>query len=415
MDLALDEKRHWKKNISLFLSSQMISLFGSSIVQYAILWHITLTTESGLMMTVYIICGFIPTFILSPFAGVWVDRYNRKHLIILADGMIALATLILAILFYLGYNSIWLLFVIAAIRAFGAGVQMPAIGAILPQIVPTDKLTKVNGINGSLQSMVLLVSPMVGALFFSVTTLENIFLIDVVTATLAISVLLFFLRVKPHKKASEKQKVTYFADFKIGLQYIKHHDYLKMFFIFLAVFLVMMAPASFLTPIQVARSFGDDVWRLSAIEVAFSIGMIIGGGVIASWGGFKNRVITQSFAGVIMGVSTIALGVVPLFSIYLMFMLLFGVAVPIYNTPASVLLQEKVAEDYLGRVFGIMSMISTAMMPLGMLIFGPIADIVSIESLLIGTGIALMLIAFAYGRNRTLLEAGMPLKKEAEM
>lgn len=367
------------------------------------------------MMTVYIICGFIPTFILSPFAGVWVDRYNRKHLIILADGMIALATLILAILFYLGYNSIWLLFVIAAIRAFGAGVQMPAIGAILPQIVPTDKLTKVNGINGSLQSMVLLVSPMVGALFFSVTTLENIFLIDVVTATLAISVLLFFLRVKPHKKASEKQKVTYFADFKIGLQYIKHHDYLKVFFIFLAVFLVMMAPASFLTPIQVARNFGDDVWRLSAIEVAFSIGMIIGGGVIASWGGFKNRVITQSFAGVIMGVSTIALGVVPLFSIYLMFMLLFGVAVPIYNTPASVLLQEKVAEDYLGRVFGIMSMISTAMMPLGMLIFGPIADIVSIESLLIGTGIALMLIAFAYGRNRTLLEAGMPLKKEAEM
>lgn len=415
MDLALDEKRHWKKNISLFLSSQMISLFGSSIVQYAILWHITLTTESGLMMTVYIICGFIPTFILSPFAGVWVDRYNRKHLIILADGMIALATLILAILFYLGYNSIWLLFVIAAIRAFGAGVQMPAIGAILPQIVPTDKLTKVNGINGSLQSMVLLVSPMVGALFFSVTTLENIFLIDVVTATLAISVLLFFLRVKPHKKASEKQKVTYFADFKIGLQYIKHHDCLKVFFIFLAVFLVMMAPASFLTPIQVARNFGDDVWRLSAIEVAFSIGMIIGGGVIASWGGFKNRVITQSFAGVIMGVSTIALGVVPLFSIYLMFMLLFGVAVPIYNTPASVLLQEKVAEDYLGRVFGIMSMISTAMMPLGMLIFGPIADIVSIESLLIGTGIALMLIAFTYGRNRTLLEAGMPLKKEAEM
>lgn len=415
MDLALDEKRHWKKNISLFLSSQMISLFGSSIVQYAILWHITLTTESGFMMTVYIICGFIPTFILSPFAGVWVDRYNRKHLIILADGMIALATLILAILFYLGYNSIWLLFVIAAIRAFGAGVQMPAIGAILPQIVPTDKLTKVNGINGSLQSMVLLVSPMVGALFFSVTTLENIFLIDVVTATLAISVLLFFLRVKPHKKASEKQKVTYFADFKIGLQYIKHHDCLKVFFIFLAVFLVIMAPASFLTPIQVARNFGDDVWRLSAIEVAFSIGMIIGGGVIASWGGFKNRVITQSFAGVIMGVSTIALGVVPLFSIYLMFMLLFGVAVPIYNTPASVLLQEKVAEDYLGRVFGIMSMISTAMMPLGMLIFGPIADIVSIESLLIGTGIALMLIAFTYGRNRTLLEAGMPLKKEAEM
>lgn len=175
MEAVLDDKRHWRKNISLFLSSQMISLFGSSIVQYAIMWHIALSTESGLMMTLYIMFGFIPTFVLSPFAGVWVDRYNRKHLIILSGGLIALATLILMILFYLGYESIWLLFDIAAIRAFGSGVQMPAVGAIIPQIVPTDKLTKVNGLNGSLHSMVMLVSPMAGAFLFSVTTLENIF------------------------------------------------------------------------------------------------------------------------------------------------------------------------------------------------------------------------------------------------
>ena len=100
------------------------------------MWHITLTTESGLMMTLYIICGFIPTFILSPVAGVWADRYNRKMLIILADGLIAMATLILAILFLMGFDAIWLFFVMAAIRAFGTGIQMPAVGAILPQIVP---------------------------------------------------------------------------------------------------------------------------------------------------------------------------------------------------------------------------------------------------------------------------------------
>ena len=401
-----------EKNIFLFLSSQMISLFGSSIVQYAIMWHITLSTESGLMMTFYIICGFIPTFLLSPFAGVWADRYNRKILIILSDGVIALSTLILAILFYSGFQEIWLLFVIAAIRAFGAGVQMPAIGAILPQIVPKDQLTKINGINGSLQAIVLFISPMVGALLFSITTLENIFMIDVVTAAIAISVLLFFLKIKAHKKAQEKQTVSYFADFKIGLTYIKGNSYLKVLFLFLAIFLVMMAPASFLTPIQIARSFGDDVWRLSAIEVAFSVGMMIGGGVIASWGGFKNRITTQSFAAIIMGVCTLALGVVPLFWIYLLFMLLFGLAMPIFNTPANVLLQEKVEEDYLGRVFGIMSMISTAMMPLGMLIFGPLADYVSIESLLIGTGIVLMIIAILFGRNKTLLEAGEPVLQE---
>src|SRR5690625_688923 len=129
-------KENWLKNIALFLSSQTISLFGSSLVQYAIMWHITLTTESGLMMTLYILCGFIPTFILSPIAGVWADRFNRKFLIAAADGLIALATLILAILFLMGFESIWLLFVMAGVRAFGTGIQMPAVGAILPQIVP---------------------------------------------------------------------------------------------------------------------------------------------------------------------------------------------------------------------------------------------------------------------------------------
>ena len=156
-------KENWLKNIILFLSSQTISLFGSSLVQYAIMWHITLTTESGLMMTLYIICGFIPTFILSPVAGVWADRYNRKMLIILSDGLIATATLVLAILFLMGFDAIWLLFVMAAIRAFGTGIQTPAVGAILPQIVPKDKLTKVNGANGSIQAVIMFVSPMVSA------------------------------------------------------------------------------------------------------------------------------------------------------------------------------------------------------------------------------------------------------------
>lgn len=93
----------------LFLSSQTISLFGSMLVQYAITWYITLKTQSGAMMTISIICGFLPTFFFS-FAGVWADRYNRKLLIALSDSLIALSTLILAILFFMGFDSIWLLF-----------------------------------------------------------------------------------------------------------------------------------------------------------------------------------------------------------------------------------------------------------------------------------------------------------------
>ncbi|TYA13461.1 MFS transporter [Paenibacillus faecis] len=404
---------NWKRNIVLFLSSQTISLFGSSLVQYAIMWHITLTTQSGIMMTLFILCGFIPTFILSPFAGVWADRFNRKWLIVLSDGMIATATLILAVVYLLGYEAIWLLFAMAAIRALGTGVQTPAVGAILPQIVPQDKLTKVNGINGTLQAVIMFVSPMVSAALLTKASIVSIFFIDVITAAIAILTLLLFFNIPAHEKASEKQATGYFSDLKEGLLYIKNHRFLKIFFLFFAVLFVLMAPAAFLTPLQVTRSFGDDVWRLTAIEIAFSIGMMAGGGLIASWGGFANKIRTIMLAGLVMGGCTLALGVVPVFWSYLVFMAIFGIAMPMFNTPSTVLLQEKVDENFMGRVFGVLGMISTSMMPVGMLIFGPLADAVRIEWLLAGTGFLLMLLAVLLGRNRVLLEAGRTEGQEA--
>jgi len=154
-------KSNWKRNIVLYLAGQTVSLFGTALVQYAIMWHITLTTQSGLMMTVSILCGFLPTFLLSPFAGVWADRFNRRLLIVAADAGIAAFTLALAVLFWLGYDDIWLLFLISAIRAIGSALQTPAVGAILPQMVPEDQLTRINGINGSIQALITLVAPMV--------------------------------------------------------------------------------------------------------------------------------------------------------------------------------------------------------------------------------------------------------------
>ncbi|MBY6053106.1 MFS transporter [Cytobacillus firmus] len=406
-------QENWLKNIILFLSSQTISLFGSSLVQYAIMWHITLTTESGLMMTLYIICGFIPTFFLSPAAGVWADRYNRKMLIILADGLIAFSTLILAILFLMGYESIWLLFVMAGIRALGTGIQTPAVGAILPQIVPKEKLTKVNGVNGSIQAVIMFVSPMVSAALIAMASLEVIFFIDVITAAIAIVTLMTFVKIAVHKKAAAEQTASYFSDFKQGLQYVNSNPFLKKFFLFFAVFIVLMAPAAFLTPLQVTRTFGGDVWELTAIEIAFSVGMMAGGGIIASWGGYPNKIRTMTLASLIMGICTLALGIVPVFWIYLVFMAFFGIAMPIFNTPVTVLLQEKIEENYLGRVFGVMGMISTSMMPIGMLIFGPIADIIAIEWLLVGTGAFIILLAVILGRDQVLLEAGKPELSES--
>ena len=411
-----NEQQHmekWKKNIIIFLSSQTISLFGSSLVQYAIFWYITLNTQSGVMMTIYIICGFVPSFLLSPFAGVWADRFNRKLLINLADGLIAVSTLVLAILFLSGYKEMWLLFAISAIRALGTGIQTPAVSAIIPQIVPENKITKVNGTNSSIQAIVMFIAPMVSATLLTVASLEMIFFIDVITAAIAIIVLLTFLNIPVHKKALQKQNVSYFSDFKQGLTYIKNHQFLVKLFVFFIIYFVLIAPAAFLTPLQVTRSFGDDFWRLTAVEIAFSSGMIIGGGLMAAWGGFQNKIHTMTFASSVIGVSTIALGIVPNFWVYLGFMVLTGIAMPLFNTPLTVLLQEKIEEGLQGRVFGIYGMISTSMMPLGMLVFGPIADMILIEWLLIGTGILLFIQGFFLVGTKALVEAGKPLVRRA--
>ena len=324
MILMKSTAENWKNKAVLFLGSQTISLFGSSLVQYAITWYITLTTQSGVMMTVSILCGFLPTFILSPFAGVWADRYNRKRLIIYADALVAVSTLFLAIMFFNGYQSLWLIFVVSGIRAVGTGIQSPAVSAILPQIVPTEKLTRVNGINASLQSSTMLVSPVVSGALMSLSSVENIFFIDVFTAAAAISILLFFLKIPLHAKAEEKQTVGYFHDLRMGFNYIRNHPFVKRLFVYYAVLFVLVSPVAFLTPLQVTRSFGPDVWRLTAVEIAFSVGMMGGGAVIAAWGGFKNRIYTMAMASVMVGAGTLALGVTPLFGLYLAFMGLTG-------------------------------------------------------------------------------------------
>ena len=174
----------------------------------------------------------------------------------------------------------------------------------------------------------------------------------------------------------------YFYDLKEGFNYIKKHDYVLRMIVFTALFLFLFTPAMFLTPLQVARNFGSDVWRLSAIEITFSIGMMAGGVLIGVWGGFKNRIYTMAFSMVSCGILAVGLGIASNFWIYLVVMAIIGVVMPLWNTPSMVLLQTTVEAAFMGRVMSVFTMVSSAMMPLGMMVFGPIADTVSINRLL---------------------------------
>ena len=141
--------------------------------------------------------------------------------------------------------------------------------------------------------------------------------------------------------------------------------------------------------------------------------MMLGGLLMASWAGFKNKYHTMVLSNIIIGAATFALGIVLNFWVYLFFMAVIGLALPMFNTPSMVILQQKVEGDFLGRVFGVMSMLSSAMMPLGMLIFGPLADFLPIENLLIWTGILITILSFIMWKDKILLEAGKPVIAES--
>ena len=398
---------NWKKNTVMFILGQTITLFGSMIVQYAIIWHIVLQMQSGTMMSLFTLAGFLPMFLISPFGGVWADKLNRKLLINAADGTIAFVSLVVAILLMMGHTHYGILLACSVMRSLAQGVQTPAVGAVIPQIVPKEHLTRINGIQSSIQAMCMLTAPMLSAVLMTIAHLETMFFLDVVTAAIGISILIFFVKVPSVAKANEEMKGTaYFYELHQGLQYIKKHGHILRIIIISGLFMVFASPASMLTPLHVARKFGEDIWRLTAIEVAISAGMISGGILIGIWGGFKNSVFTMAFSCFLFGLATIGLGLIPFFLLYVVIMVITGFSFPLYKTPVMVLLQSTVDSEFMGRVLSVFNMVLSAVMPMAMLVFGPVSDRISIDILLIGTGILTVLLFIPFLTSKVLREVG---------
>ncbi len=396
----------WLKKTAAFLTGQTISMFGSSLVQFAIIWYIAKTTNSGSTVAISTICAFLPQVFISLFAGVWADRYNRKFLVIIADASIAISTLILAIFMINGYEKLWMIFLISAIRSMGTGLQSPSVSAIIPQIVPEDRLIKVNGINGSLMSLVNLVSPAIGGAILTYGKIYNILFIDVITAVIGIGIL-SFIKIPLHEKAKETKKTDYIYDLKEGIKYSLTHPFINKLLIFYMIFTILIVPAAFLNVLMVTRVFGDTYWNLTLNEISFFLGAMLGGIIIASWGGFKNRLITLSFGCFMFGILTFAVGFIQTFWVYLIVIGITGFTMPLFDTPVMTLIQEKVEADMQGRVFSFIQIAFSTMMPLGMIIFGPLSDMIPIQWLMIGTGAMLSILSICMLNVREFMKQGL--------
>jgi DHA3 family macrolide efflux protein-like MFS transporter len=388
--LETEDRPHWKRDVVVFLTSQTVSLFGSMLVQYAIMWHLTLVTKSGFVMALAAIFGFLPQALVSIFGGVWADRLNRKLLIIWADAAIAASTLALALFMLSGVTDLWLIYLTLAIRSTGAGIQMPAVSALIPQITPTDQLMRVNGINGSIQSAMALLAPAVAGVLYATASIVSIFFVDVVTAVIGIG-LLATLAVPTIRRLGADHP-SYFTDLIEGVKYVAHHAFVRWLLVVFAIVFVLIVAPSYLTPLMIVRTFGDEVWKLTVNELAFSIGMLLGGIVIAVWGGTKNRVTMIAISSLVFGALSIALGLSTNLWVFFSFMFLLGLAVPFFSTPSMTLLQERVEPDRQGRVFGFVGIVMAVAMPFGMVVFGPLADRFSVESLLIVAGVLLVVV-----------------------
>ncbi|MGW0434191.1 MFS transporter [Micromonospora sp. NPDC003197] len=385
---------HWKRNVALFLSGQTVSLFGSMIVQYVVMWYVTLETKSGLAVALYAVCAFAPQGIVSIFGGVLADRMNRKTLTIMADAGIAAATLVLAMLMLNGVTDLWVILLAVSVRSFGAGVQTPTVQAMIPQIVPADQLMRVNGMFQTISSAMALLAPAAAAAIYAAFGVVPVFFLDVITAVIGIG-LLALVTVPTLERAAEAA-TTYRQDLVEGMRYIWTHRIVRwLLLVFAIIFLLTVAP-SFITPLMVARTFGTEEWMLAVLEIAFSVGMMLGGALIATWLAKQSRIGLILVSTFTFAICTVALGFSTNLWVFYGFMFLFGLAVPLFSTPVTTLIQETVEPEMQGRVFSYVGIVMALATPIGMVVFGPLADVISVQALLIVAGlitIAVMIVA----------------------
>ena len=379
----------WKRKVIIFLASQTITLLGSSIVQLAIIWYVTLSTSSGIWVSALTLCSFIPQMLISPFAGVWADRYNRKHLIILSDGLIAIATVLL--LLFLRHSAteshLYGIVVISTIRSLGSGIQSPSVNATIPSLVPEESLLKFNGINSSMQSAIQFLSPAISGFILSFSTINAILLIDILSAIVGI-VLLGIIKI-PKTYSINNRNEDFLKELKSGLSYIYQHKTIFKLIKNYGIYILLSVPSGFLITLFVERSFQNSYVSLTIVEVIGFLGMFFGGILFTAYKKPKNIYKIFSFGILSYGLLSSLLGFTAKFWQFSCLMFTVSFFIPIIQTSMITYLQENTKPELQGRIFSVLSGIFSGVMPMGMLIFGPLADVVSMKLLFFFCGIGI--------------------------
>lgn len=404
----------WKQRFFTLWTGQAVSLLGSQLVQFALIWYLTVRTGSATVLATASLVGLLPRVLIGPLAGSLVDRWDRRKTMIVADGIIAAATLVLAVLFALDGPDIWQIYGLMFVRSVAGAFHGNSMAASTSLMVPVEHMTRIQGFNQMLNGGLNVISAPLGALLYEALSLQWILAIDVVSALFAIAPLFFFEVPQPERTESGNlsgEASTVWEDIKVGFRYTLAWRGLLYLSLMAALLNFLLNPAFSLLPLFVKGHLGGDAGQLGAIEAVAGIGAIIGGVALGVWGGFKRRIYTSMLGIFGIGAGTVLIGLVPStgFVISLAAMFLIGLSMPIANGALMAILQVSVAPDMQGRVFSLVGSLASGMSPIGLVLAGPLADKMGIQTwfLLAGTACVVMaLFGIANPTVRTIEEQG---------
>ncbi|MEX2161281.1 MAG: MFS transporter [Anaerolineales bacterium] len=411
---AAAPESNWKKPFFIMWIGQALSLLGSQLVQFALVWYLTRETGSAVVLTTATLVALLPQIFLGPIAGSIVDRGNRRRIMILADSSIAISTLGLAALFALGWVEIWHIYALMLVRSLGGAFHQPAFTASTTLMVPKVHLARVQGFNQTLQGGLGIFSAPLGALLMELLPMQGVLAVDVVTALLAVGSLVFISIPQPERKPlADGEKATgIWADMRAGFRYVLTWPGLMIVLVMATLLNLLLTPAFALLPLLVSKHFGGGAIQLGWIDATFGVGVIIGGLALGIWGGFKRRLVT-AFLGLIgLGIGTAIIGFAPPdgFTLALVAFALAGIMQPITNGSLGAALQAVVDPGMQGRVFTLVGSMAMAMTPIGLLLAGPLADYLGLQTWYVfGGGLCIFMGVLGFFLPSVMkLEAGRP-------
>ncbi|MFX1568942.1 MAG: MFS transporter [Promethearchaeota archaeon] len=368
------EKNNFKSYL-IFWIGQVFSIFGSNIVFFVLITWITVTTQDPIAVSFAGFSYFIPMIVISPIAGIVSDRHDRKKIIITADSLQAFSTFILILFFIFNWVQYWIILIFTLIRSTCQAFHNPVVNAIIPTMVPKDKLSRINGLNFLFSSFVNIIGPMVGGfllLFFSV---GQALWIDIITFLIALIPLLL-IHIPSVKKSEEHHKEeSYLSSFKDGLKIIQTIPGLFSMMIAFTILNFLQQPQGSLMPYYILVDNGGSVLEFSIVATSFSIGTLIGGVITSVKKKWKHYMRVILITYMISATGQILIATAPRGFIYLIaiFAPLVGLGGPIINSLWFTMIHLKVPHDKVGRVVSIDTTLSFIAMPIGTLLAGPLA------------------------------------------